>query len=153
MESIAYKFLLFLHSLLRWVVLLSFSFTFFRLVYSVLKKENITEFCKFGHKLTMILVDVQFLIGMLLYLFYSPIVQTALADFKTAMKTKELRFFAIEHLVIMSVVLILLHIANVILKREINPQKVSRILLGTYVFILALFIVGIPWFRPMFRGI
>lgn len=153
MESNSYVFLLFLHSLLRWIALLGFGFTLGRLVYSFSQKEGLTSVAKIGNKITMILVDIQFLIGMILYIFLSPVTQTAFADFKGAMKTKELRFFAVEHIFTMILILIALHVANVIGKKDIPKDKALRIVLGIYVFVLALFLVGIPWYRPLLRGI
>lgn len=132
---------------------MSFGFTLGRLLFSFVKKEGLPEAGKIGNKITMILTDVQFLLGIVLYAFLSPVTQTAFADFKEAMKIKELRFFAVEHILIMTLVLVAFHVANVISKKEVNQQKALRIVLGIYVFALALLFVGIPWFRPLLRGI
>lgn len=101
----------------------------------------------------MILMDVQLILGFSLYFFFSSTTKAAFLDWKLAMQTKELRFFAVEHITLMLLATVGFHIVNIILKRDYPQQKKLRLILGIYVFIFALFLVGIPWFRPAFRGI
>ena len=49
----------------------------------------------------MITLDMQMLLGLILYLVLSPFTAEALRDFGAAMKSPGLRFFAVEHLTLM----------------------------------------------------
>jgi hypothetical protein len=55
-------------------------------------------------------MDVQLLIGFLLYLFFSPMTTGALRDFGSAMGNSVLRFYAVEHLFGMVVAVIIAHV-------------------------------------------
>ncbi len=146
-------YLLFFHSIIRWIILLSFSIAFLRLLISFLTKYKITATVVIGNKVSMILMDVQLIIGLLLYFFFSQTTKAGFSDWKIAMKNKELRFFLVEHITIMLLATISFHIANIVLKRNYTQKRKLSLMMGIYFFILILFIIGIPWFRPIFRGI
>lgn len=153
MEIGAEQYILFFHSMIRWIILISFSIAFARLLVSFFTKDKITASTVIGNKVSMILMDVQLLIGLSLYFFFSSTTKAAFLDWKMAMKNKELRFFLVEHITIMLFATISFHIANIVLKKDYPKQKKIRFMLGIYIFIALLFFLGIPWFRPIFRGI
>ena len=49
-------------------------------------------------RLFMITLDIQLLLGLLLYLVLSPFTRQAMSDMGAAMKVSALRFFVVEHL-------------------------------------------------------
>jgi hypothetical protein len=97
------------------------------------------------------LLDLQLLIGIYLYAT-SPIVRAALANMTSAMKQKELRFFAVEHLTTMVIAVVLAHAGSVRSKREPDDKAAySRALLWYLASTIVLFL-GIPWWRPLLRA-
>ncbi|HZH74113.1 MAG TPA: hypothetical protein VFD91_16575 [Mariniphaga sp.] len=141
--------LLHTHNLLRWLILLTivialiFAFTGWFGKKEWTKKDNLV-----GLLLT-IFIDLQLLTGLLLY-FVSPLIKSALADFGAAMKNSDLRFFAMEHVLLMLIALILVHIGRSKSKKALLPvvkHKAAAIWFGVaFILILA----GVPWERAFF---
>jgi heme A synthase len=104
----------------------------------------------------MISLDLQMLIGLLLYLVLSPFTAQALRDFGAAMKSPGLRFFAVEHITIMFAAVILAHLGRVLARKASNPRAKRTRLIVCFGLATVLMIVGIPWpgmasGRPLFR--
>lgn len=101
-------------------------------------------------------LHVQLLIGLLLYIFLSPLTQAAFNDFGSAMKNSELRFWAIEHTLLNLIGIVLAQTGYSISKRKIGDQAKQRTLLIwtgiAFLIILLAIPMGImgverPWFR------
>ena len=75
----------------------------------------------------------------------SPIVKSALSDMGAAMKDKMMRFYAVEHISIMIVAILLITIGNAMAKRTTkDSDRIKKIFI--YFFIgLLLILVSIPW--------
>jgi hypothetical protein len=142
-----YTRLLHTHNLFRWLVLVV-------LVLAVLfafigwfgkkewtKKDNLT-----GLLLT-IFMDIQFLVGFILYAFVSPVTKSAFADFGAAMKNPDVRFYAVEHILLMVIALVLVHIGRSKSKKAIAPWKKHRTAAIFYGISLLLILAAIPWER------
>jgi FtsH-binding integral membrane protein len=102
------------------------------------------------------LVDVQLLLGLLLYLVLSPFTKEALRDFGAAMHNSGLRFWGLEHPATALVAIVLVHVGRVLARTAKTPA--SRRVRQMVCFGLAtvLIIVGIPWpgmpnGRPLLR--
>src|ERR1700676_2612940 len=74
----------------------------------------------------MIVLDVQMLLGLLLYFALSPFTAEAMKDFGAAMKNPALRFWAVEHLATMMLAVILAH-AGRVLARKAKTSEAKRI--------------------------
>ncbi len=142
-----YTGLLHTHNMFRWLVLIT-------LVLAVLfaltgwfgkrewnKKDNLT-----GLLLT-IFMDIQFLVGIILYAFVSPITKIAFNDFGAAMKNADIRFYAVEHILMMIIALVLVHIGRSKSKKAIAPWKKHKSAAIFYGIALLLVLAGIPWER------
>ncbi|GLV47959.1 hypothetical protein TJA_11170 [Thermus sp. LT1-2-5] len=124
--------LLFLHSWVRWLVLLLGLFALLR------PEPRLGAF--FAHALTL-----QVVLGVALA-FASPLFQGALANLPAAMEAGgEARYFVAEHWVGGLVALGLAH-AGLARARKGKPR--ARLLFGLALLALLL---SIPWFRPFFR--
>ncbi|ULR40913.1 hypothetical protein [Thermus sp. NEB1569] len=127
-----YEALLFLHNLVRWFVL-AFGFL-------ALWRPGAKEGAFFAHALTL-----QVVLGILLA-FVSPLFQGALASLEATLQTpSEARYFVAEHWVGGLVALGLAH-AGLSQARKGKPR--ARLL---FALALALVLLSIPWFRPLFR--
>ena len=91
-----------------------------------------------------ILLDTQFLLGLLLYFVLSPVTAAALDDFGGAMKIPQLRFFAVEHTFGMLVGITLAHIGRGRMKKA-SPEKRGRTALIFYGLALLIILASIPW--------
>ena len=144
-----YTGLLHTHNLLRWLVLVAILTALFFAFHGWLAKKNWTTKDNLSGLLLTLFVDLQLVIGLILYFFVSPFTKAAFADFGAAMKNSVLRFYAVEHILIMIIALVLVHIGRVKSKKatlSINKHKAAAIWYGI-AFILI--IAGIPWDRAL----
>ena len=144
-----YKGLLHAHNMFRWLVLITLVLA---VIFAIIgwfgktdwkKKDNLT-----GMLLT-IFMDIQFLLGFILYAFVSPITRSAFADFGAAMKNETLRFYAVEHIFMMLIALVLIHIGRSKSKKIELAWKKHRISALFYGISLLLILAAIPWDRAL----
>lgn len=145
-----YQFLLPLHGIFRWIVLLIALWAVFSFVSGWLGKRTFTESDAKARKFYTIALDIQFLLGLIL-MFLSPFVMSMFDDFKGGMKNEQVRFFGMEHVLIMLVATTLAHIGAAMSKKA--PDDATRFRKGTIFFVLSLaaILFGIPWWRPLLR--
>jgi hypothetical protein len=97
-------------------------------------------------------MDLQVVLGFILYIFLSPFTQTALQDFGAAMSNELLRYWSVEHVLLMIVALILIHIGRATSK--VAEEATSKHRRAAIFFGLALLaiLLAIPWpFLPYGR--
>ena len=104
----------------------------------------------------MMLLDIQMLLGLLLYLVLSPFTTEAMRDFGAAMRNPGLRFFAVEHLALMLGAVVLAHVGRVLARKATSPEAKRMRLMFSFGFATILMLLGIPWpglasGRPLFR--
>ena len=104
----------------------------------------------------MIVLDLQMLFGLLLYLVLSPFTTEAMRDFGAAMRSPGLRFFAVEHLVLMFAAVILAHVGRLLARKAPTPEARRTRRLICYALAMVVMLLGIPWpgtpaGRPLFR--
>jgi hypothetical protein len=150
-----YVALVIIHSWLRWLVLLAGLYAIARGVAGARGGRPWTPSDEGAGRWLVIFFDVQFLIGLILYVALSPVTQTAFADFGAAMRQSDLRFWAVEHIVGMLAAAALLHIGRARTRKvpEASRHKTAAIFFGLAVLIVLLSIPwpGMPAGRPLFR--
>ena len=140
-----YVVVLFVHSWLRWLVLLAAVIAIGRALRGVARGAAWQALDRRAHVALLHLANLQFALGLLLYVWLSPIVRSAFADLGVAMRSAPLRFFAIEHITAMVMALGVLHVANARrLRATSDAQRQRRALVGSLSFLL-LVLAGIPW--------
>lgn len=145
-----YSGLLHAHSGLRWLVLISLILAIILAFYGwITKKEWKSADSKAGLFL-MIFMDLQFLVGLILYVFVSPTTKLAFRDFGAAMKNADLRFYAVEHILMMIIALVLVHIGRSRTKKDIPSLKKHRTAAIFYTLSLLIILMAIPWDRALF---
>jgi hypothetical protein len=147
---------LWLHSWLRWAVLLTGLVAWLRAISGKTAKRPWTPQDELWGLLLTISVDLQFLVGLVLYLFLSPITRLGLRNFAAAMQINVARFFTVEHVIGMVAGIALVHIARVRIRKTTDPQRKHRLAMILYGIALVLMIIFIPWpgmpvARPLFR--
>lgn len=136
-----------LHNTLRWLVLVVALITLLKYFMSWFshkrweKSDNIL-----GIVFTAVM-DVQLLVGLALYFFISPITKAAFQNIGAAMKNPELRFYLVEHFLMMLVAVVLVHIGRSKSKKATAPRKKFGAALVYFAIAYILLLVGIPWGR------
>lgn len=118
-----YKFLLNIHSGLRYVVLLLIAVALFKAITGWVGKKEYTEVNRKVNLFTMISAHIQFLTGLILY-FYSPFVQ--LSEMGQTMKNSMLRYWTVEHLFMMLFAIVLITIGHARSKKIIDAANKHR---------------------------
>jgi hypothetical protein len=147
-----YAIILTIHSLVRWLLI---GFTAASLFKSFTGWQGNRPYTAQDNKLslfTMICFDVQFLLGLALYLFLSPTTQAAMSDMGAAMKDAELRYWSVEHFSMMILAWILVHVGRATAKKAPNGTAQHKRTFIFYALAVLLVLAAIPWAsRPLFR--
>ncbi len=149
-----YSAILILHSWIRWFALISaFGATLAVIRGQVDGDRSVAD--RWGLMLMMGL-DLQMLLGLIMYLAVSPNMKAILADFPNAMKHADTRFWAVEHITIMFVAVILAHVGRVLARKAATPAAKRTRLMICFSLTTILLLAGIPWpglraGRPLLR--
>jgi hypothetical protein len=145
-----YTIVLIIHNWVRWVALVSAIGAAFAAL-----RRNDRAADRWG-LIAMSTLDLQMLLGLLLYLALSPNMAAIMNNFGGAMKDPVARFWAVEHVASMFLAVIVAHVGRVLARKATSPDaRRKRILIGFSVAAL-LMIVGMPWpgrpgGRPLLR--
>jgi len=145
-----YNGLLHAHSGLRWLVLLSLLLAITLGFYGWIRKKEWKSLDSKSGLFLMIFMDLQFLAGLILYAFVSPTTRLAFKDFGAAMKNADLRFYAVEHILMMLIALVLVHIGRSKTKKDATGWKRHRSAAIFYSISLIIILAAIPWDRSLF---
>jgi hypothetical protein len=145
-----YPIVLLIHSWVRWIALVAGVGT---TLAAIRRRDAVAERWAL---VTMMTLDLQMLLGLLLYFVVSPNMQEILAHFGASMKDPTSRFWAVEHLTAMLAAVILAHLGRVLARKAANADKKRARLLVCFGLAAILMIVGMPWpgrpgGRPLFR--
>ena len=150
-----YEFLVAVHNIVRWVVVILGFVAVFRSFWGWIGKKawSSTE-RKIGLSFTTS-IDVQLLLGILLYFVFSNWGLKAIINqgMPFVMGNSEYRFFALEHAFYMILAMIFAHLGGALPKKvDDDSSKFKR---ASIFFGLALLLIlaGIPWDRPLLPGI
>lgn len=153
-----YTLILGLHNIFRWAVIILALIAIVNAFIGWFGKRAWTEKDrKFGTYFT-ISMDVELLLGLLLYLFVSPAgwLQQVFSNFGGLMNSATGRFFGLEHIFFMFVAVILGHIGSARSRKvegDVNKFRNAAIWF-TLAFIIILLMIPWPFLeygRPLFR--
>jgi hypothetical protein len=152
-----YSAFLLIHSLIRWVVLIAGVVTIARAISGITGRRNWAAGDGAAVRWFSIALDVQFLIGLLLYVWLSPFIRDAWADMAATMRNAPLRFFAVEHVTGMLIGIALVHVGKSKIGKATDPaqkHKLAAIFFGLAMVVILLSIPwpGMPGGRPLLRG-
>lgn len=136
-----------LHNGLRWLILLAFVITLIKYVAGWLGSQPWKKVDNMLGLVLTALMDLQLIVGVVLYFFLSPVTKLALSDFRGAMQDPDLRFYAVEHLSMMLIAVILVHIGRA--KSKKNVLDKAKFKTGAIYFLIAFVVImmAIPWHR------
>jgi hypothetical protein len=145
-----YTAVLILHNWIRWIALVAAigaAFAAFRRQGSIAERWGLVA---------MTALDLQMLLGLMLYLVVSPNMQEILNNFGGAMKDPVSRFWAVEHISAMLGAVIVAHVGRVLGRKAKTPEAKRTRIMFAFGLASVLMILGMPWpgragGRPMFR--
>ncbi len=152
-----YSSLLALHSLTRWLVLVSLLFAIFRAYRGWLLKKPYLKLDDTARSMAANMAHLQFVLGITLY-FISPIVNYFLHNFSTAMHERSIRFFGMEHVTMMLIGIGIISTISAKAKRKPTDHERFKYLAIWYTVALLIILSSIPWSfsplisRPSFRA-
>jgi hypothetical protein len=102
------------------------------------------------------LLDLQMLLGLLLYFVLSPTTAAIRADFGAAMGDPVARFWAVEHLTLMVAAVVVAHVGRVLARKARTPGSKRARMLACFGLATLAIVAAIPWpgmraGRPLFR--
>jgi hypothetical protein len=151
-----YTTVLTIHSWVRWIALVAAVGTTLAALRG--KVEGPTSLADRWGMIAMMVLDLQLLLGLLLYFVVSPNMRAILDNFGGAMKDPALRFWAVEHTSAMFAAIALAHVGRVLARKATTTAAKRTRLLICFGLATVLIIVGMPWpgrpgGRMLFRGL
>lgn len=144
-------FLLVLHNLTRWVVVMAGVLAAAKAILGYINKQGWTPLDNRLGLIFTISFDIQVLLGLILYIA-GPTMEAVWSDFGGAMSISALRFFAVEHIFIMIISLGVAHMGRSLAKKAGGDVKKHQRAAIFFTLSLILLLAGIPWgSRPLFR--
>src|SRR3954447_1151495 len=151
-----YELVLIVHSWVRWFALVAGVIATVAALSGTSRGNARDQRADRWGRMLMIALDLQFLLGLLLYFALSPTTRAILGNFGEAMRDPVARFWAVEHVTTMILAVALGHVGRVLARRA-RTARAAR-LRAAICFGLAtiLMIAGTPWpglraGRPLFR--
>jgi hypothetical protein len=138
-----YSSVLLLHSWLRWSALIA-AVGALAMIFSGRDSMTVAKADRWGLAL-MISLDLQMLLGLVLYLGLSPFTKEAFNDVGAAMSNSGLRYWLVEHPTMMIGAVVAAHVGRITGRRSRTPEAKRGRLLLWFTVALALMLVSIPW--------
>ena len=143
------------HSYYRWIVLIAM---LIQIVWVYINHRNKTTF-EIKHYQWLVLFcmvyNIQLVLGWMLYLT-SPISNAFWDDLPANLKNRQLRFFGLEHMSMMTLGIILMNTLTFLVKKKVGTSAFTY-LWKRYIFIYIIILASVPWSfspftsRPNFR--
>lgn len=141
-----YQALIYLHSLIRWFVLLGLILSVYKAFKGYFSNTDFTKRDNAVRHCTATIAHVQLMIGMVLY-FQSPLIKYFLKN--GAKGGFELLFFGMIHSTLMLVAIVIVTIGSALAKRKGTDKEKFRTMLMWYSLALIIIFLSIPWpFSP-----
>lgn len=144
-----YPTLLALHSLVRWLVLASLIFAMLRSYRGWLGQGEFSRLDDSVRHWTATIAHIELVLGLGLY-FISPITEYFLHNFKDAVHLREIRFFGMEHSLMMLIAIVVITVGSAKAKRQqAGPKKFKTMAIWFSIGFLII-LSSIPWaFSPL----
>ena len=140
-----YEIFLTLHSWIRWIILILGIIAIFKAYAGWFGNKPYTKGDNGISGAFMGSLHLNLLIGLILYLFLSPIVESAFSDFGAAMGNSNLRFWAVEHILVNVIAVIVAQVGRSKAKKAIDDVRKHKLTAIFYTIAFILLISRIPW--------
>ena len=144
------------HSWLRLLVVFAALLVVIRATVGMNGRKPWTKADATGLRALVSLLDLQLLLGLIMYVVASPVIGGAFQNIGAAMRNGNLRFFLVEHPFGMLVAIALAHVGSVKVRKAADAAAKYRLALTFVLIALIVILVSIPWpgtpgDRPMLR--
>ncbi|RZM25498.1 MAG: hypothetical protein EOO88_19055 [Pedobacter sp.] len=144
-----YQIFLPLHSMFRWLVLIFLIVAIFRAYLGMFKKTTFLSIDHIISNITAKVVQIQFCIGVVLYTT-SPLVKYFLYNFNEAIHLREIGFFGMEHITMMSIAVAVISIGSDKVRKATDDKQKYKVMAIWFTIGLLLILTSIPWsFSPL----
>ncbi len=151
-----YVFLLFIHSIFRWLVLVALVYAILTAISGYRTKSVFGKTADRIRHWTATIAHIQLMIGFTLY-FNSPVIRYFFREPVSSFKTGDAGFFGLIHLLMMVTGIFVLTIGSAMAKRKPEDADKFRIMAIWFSAALLIILAAIPWpfsplaSRPLFR--
>lgn len=145
-----YPLLLTLHNWVRWLVVLFGVYALLRAYLGLFGRRAWTPADKTAGTLFSISIDVQLLLGLILS-FVSPLVAAAVSSPAAAMQSDELRRILVEHIPLMLLAVVFVHLGTLGARRARDDRGRFRRAALWFTLTALVVLAAIPWWRPLLR--
>ena len=144
-----YQTLTFLHSIFRWLVLLSLMYALFRAYKGYVSGRIFSKIDDSVRHWTATIAHIQLVLGITLY-SQSPIISYFWKNFSVAKETFDLLFFGLIHIFLMLVSIVIITIGSALTKRISNDKEKYKTMFLWFGIGLLIIFIAIPWpFSPL----
>ncbi len=144
-----YPIVLTLHSVVRWLVLVSLLFAVYRGFRGWRSGSAFSAFDNSVRHWTATIAHIQLMLGLWLY-FISPLTDYFLHHFREAVHERTLRFFGMEHSLMMFVAIVVITIGSAKARRKPTDNGKYKTMTLWYIVGLLLVLTSVPWaFSPL----
>ena len=140
-----YAMVLTIHSLVRWVVVIAGIIAVIMAYAGWFGNRRWTSSTVRLNMLFTTFLDLNVLLGIFLYIILSPITRGAFQNMGDAMRDSNVRFFTVEHLLIMLVAVVVAHIGSSRAKKAADDKGKFKQAAIFFTIAMILIFVGIPW--------
>lgn len=140
-----YNVVLELHSIVRWVVILTALFALIRAITGISFKRGYMAMDNRAGLWFTSAMDAQLLLGIILYFFLSPITTQALQNFSGVTSSSTGMFFSIEHVLGMFIAIVVAHVGRVMVRHAPEAAQKHRRTLIWFALSLLIVLASIPW--------
>ena len=143
-----YQTLIFYHSLVRWLVLISLCISIYKAFRGYYKRLSFTKTDNAIRHWTATIAHIQLVLGILLYT-QSPPIRYFWRNFDVAIHEPDAAFFGLVHGVLMLSAIIVITIGSSLAKRRTTDPDKFRTMLVYFTTALIIIFIAIPWpFSP-----
>ena len=144
-----YTTILTLHSIFRWLVLALLMAAIVRAYIGWLGKQEFTNRDNLLRQATASIAHIQLVMGLWLY-SVSPLIDYFLRHYKDAVHMRQIRFFGMEHSLMMLVAIIIITIGSVKAKRKTTDIARFKTMAIWFTIGLVVIVANVPWpFSPL----
>ena len=140
-----YNVVLEIHSVVRWVVILTALFALIRAITGLAFKRGYMAMDNRAGLWFTTAMDIQLLVGVILYFFLSPTTTLALQNFSSVMGSSTGRFFSLEHVLMMVIAVVVAHVGRAMARRAPTAEQKHRRTLIWFGLSILIVLAAIPW--------
>jgi hypothetical protein len=140
-----YNILVFLHSYNRYLLMAALVFVLYRAYSGWFGRKPYEKIDNAASAALLGFTHLQLLLGLILYAGVSPRTQAAFENFGLAMKDSWLRYFAVEHLTVMLLAVVMIQLGRTLSKKAvIAEQKHRKLAVYTTIGLLLILMSLVP---------